>query len=71
MLNTPLPSRKKARFSGKNSLNGVRFTWRLSASVCAKSVLNVIEALRFGVTFLKTSRPKSCLPVFASSPPDT
>ena len=68
--NTPAPSRKNVRFSGKNSGNRVRLTWRMSASVSAKSVLTVIDALRFGVRFLKTSRPPVNCPSPSSRPPD-
>ncbi len=69
--NTPAPSRKKARFSGKNSGKRVRLIWRASASVSAKSVFTVTEALRFGVRFLKTSRPACSLPSLFSRPPET
>ena len=55
----PAPSRKKVLFSGKKSGNRVRFTWRLSASVSAKSVLTVTEAFKPEVMFLKTSIPTS------------
>ena len=44
----PAPSRKNVRFSGKKRGKRVRFTWRSSASVSAKSVFTVSEAVRFG-----------------------
>ena len=60
--NTPAPSRKNARFSGKKSGKRVRFTCRRSASVSAKSVLTVMAALRLGVRFLKISTPAADSP---------
>ena len=52
----PRPSRKNSRFSGKNSLNRVRFTCCSSTSTWAKSVLYVKSAVRFCVTpYLKSS----------------
>ena len=68
--NTPAPSRKNARFSGKNSGNRVRLIWRSSASVSAKSVLTVTDAFMFGVRFLKMSRPACSLLSPVSRPPE-
>jgi len=51
-----LPSRKKLRFSGNRTSNRVRFVWRASVSVSAKSVLTVSEASRLGPSFFVTSR---------------
>jgi hypothetical protein len=45
----PAFSRKKSRFSGKNSGKRVRLMRRSSTSVSAKSVLTVKLAVRFGV----------------------
>ncbi len=45
------PSVKKGRFSGKNSANRVRLTWRLSASTSAKSGLIVRTASSWDVTW--------------------
>jgi hypothetical protein len=42
--------------------------WRSSASVSAKSVLTVSEAVRFGVRFLKASPPTLTSPPPSSSP---
>ena len=45
----PAFSRKKSRFSGKNSGKRVRLICRSSTSVCAKSVFTVRLAVRLGV----------------------
>ena len=50
-------SRKNGRFSGKNRSNRVRLTCSSSASTCAKSVLTVKSAVRFGRTPHFTSMP--------------
>ena len=55
----PSPSRKNSRFSGKNKLNLVRFTWRSSTSTWAKSVLYVKSAVRLFVRPSFTSSPAS------------
>jgi hypothetical protein len=50
------PSRKKDRFSGKNNGKRVRFVWRVSTSVSAKSVFIVSEAVTFDPIRCVTSR---------------
>ena len=50
------PSRKNVRFSGKNSGKRVRFVWRVSTSVSAKSVLSVADASRLAPSRCVTSR---------------
>jgi hypothetical protein len=60
------PCRKKVRFSGKNSGKRVRFVWRLSTSVSAKSVLTVREASTFEPRRCVTSRLGSSVPSVAA-----
>ena len=48
-VNWPEFSRKKSRFSGKNSGNRVRFTCCSSTSACAKSVLTVTSSAEPGL----------------------
>ncbi len=47
------PSRKKVRFSGKNSSKRVRLVCRVSTSVSAKSVFTDADARRFGPETLR------------------
>src|SRR2546430_11148881 len=51
------PSKKKERFSGKNSGKRVRLIWRVSTSVSAKSVFAVNTVTNCGVIFQVTSPP--------------
>ena len=61
------PSRKKVRFSGKNSGKRVRLVRRASTSVSAKSVLTEPDATRFGPMRCLTSRLASAVTIeFAS-----
>ena len=55
----PAFSRKKGRFSGKNSGKRVRLVRCSSTSTCAKSVLYVRSRVRLGVTPYLTSPPIS------------
>ena len=56
-------SRKKSRFSGKSTLNRVRFTCCSSASTCEKSVFTVASSVRPFVMPYFTSTPAETSPV--------
>jgi hypothetical protein len=64
----PAFSRKKGRFSGKNSRNRVRFTCWSSTSTWAKSVLTVASSVSDGLKVNFASPPTSKSPVRSEAP---
>ena len=60
--NRPAFSRKKGRFSGKNSVKRSRLICSSSTSTCAKSVRYVASRVRLGVMLYFRSAPQSPVP---------